>query len=252
MNEAKKQITDFLNKCEELKNCKFIMATTKIKDLLKCIVNSPQLYKLFESVTQDFDYLSTKQACFKRLDDGYQNLSYLALPQTVGDRLAFIFCLMVEFDKGTINFNDFLRQYFPEDGSYFSSYHAFCDDVILSLQQLISHVFAEILSVPDEEKAELPQRAVSSSGGITSTIVSRINLLIAREKQYITSGALSSEEKESGLKILSDLEAAVKSSDERLIDAYITAYNYYVLYNECVSDSIEQLIEVLGDLEIAL
>lgn len=47
MSGTKEQVLTFLEKCEELKKCKFIMATSKIKDLLKCIVNSPDLYKLF-------------------------------------------------------------------------------------------------------------------------------------------------------------------------------------------------------------
>ena len=109
MTDTKEQILSFLEKCEELKSCKFIMATTKIKDLLKCIVNCPELYRLFETVTRKFDYPAAKEQCLISVDDGVLPQSYVMLPQTVGARLAFIFCLLVEFDKNTLNFNDFLR-----------------------------------------------------------------------------------------------------------------------------------------------
>ena len=56
MSSTKEQALLFLEKCDELKKCKFIMATSKIKDILKCIVNSPDLYRLFETVTKDFSY----------------------------------------------------------------------------------------------------------------------------------------------------------------------------------------------------
>ena len=33
VESVKRQVTEFLDKCEEIRKCKFIMATTKIKDL---------------------------------------------------------------------------------------------------------------------------------------------------------------------------------------------------------------------------
>ena len=113
MPNTKEQVLSFLEKCEELKNCKFIMATTKIKDLLKCIVNCPELYRLFETVTKNFDYPAAKSECLVSVNDGVLPTDCVVLPETVGRRLAFIFCLLVEFDKDTVNFNDFLRLYFP-------------------------------------------------------------------------------------------------------------------------------------------
>ena len=87
MKSTKDQILEFLDKCDELTKCKFIMATTKIKDLLKCIVNSPELYKLFDTVTKDFNYVEQKPMCLIR--DSH-NSGKVILPQTVGQRLAFI------------------------------------------------------------------------------------------------------------------------------------------------------------------
>jgi hypothetical protein len=154
MDSVKKQITDFLDKCNELKNCKFIMATTKIKDLLKSIVNSSELYELFTTVTSKFDYLEAKRKCFVDVYDGVVNRSFISLPDTVGERLAFIFCLLVEFDRDTINFNSFLQRYFSEDGSYYASYHAFCDTIIFSLEQMIKDIFAQELAVNEEPEPQ--------------------------------------------------------------------------------------------------
>ena len=61
--DTREQVLAFFEKCDELKKCKFIMATTKIKDILKCIVNCPDLYNLFSVVTKDFDYPLVKSKC---------------------------------------------------------------------------------------------------------------------------------------------------------------------------------------------
>lgn len=247
MKNTKEQVLTFLEKCEELKKCKFIMATTKIKDLLKCIVNSPDLYRLFDSVTKDFDYLQEKARCLIVADDGYINKSKVVLPQTVGQRLAFIFCLLVEFDRGTQNFNEFLQIYYPEDGSYFASYMAFCDTVINSLEELIQEVFAESLEAEAEEAEQV--YAVNSS---RAKLYSEISLAIAAEKQFLYQTSIPKEEKEGGYKMLNELLFAVKSGNENLIDALICGYNYFVLYNGCVSDGIASLIDMLVEFESAL
>lgn len=245
MESTKEQVLSFLDKCEELKKCKFIMATTKIKDILKCIVNSPDLYRLFDTVTKDFDYLQEKSKCLITLNDGYTNKSYVLLPRTVGQRLAFIFCLLVEFDRDTLNFNDFLQTYFAEDGSYFASYRAFCKTVIGSLEDLIRQVFNDAVGNIAKEAKTAPDSAKSE-------LISEISLSIASEKQYIMHSSIPREEKEGGYRILSELLNAVKMGDEQLIDALICGYNYYVLFNKCVSEGVASLIESLAEYEEAL
>lgn len=235
MMSTKEQVLSFLQKCDELKSCKFIMATSKIKDLLKCIVNCPELYRLFETVTRDFDYTAERKACLVNTDDGIMKRSYIALPRTLGDRLAFIFCLLVEIDRETINFNDFLRQYFAEDGSYFACYEAFCNKIIKSLQEAISQVFEEELqSMPDGkpnvEAAEL---------------ISALELAFAKEMQFVSQSAIPDDDKENGVKILSSLLKAVKERREELVESLLCGYNYFVLQLGCVSDGIAELIQLI-------
>lgn len=241
--DTKEQIKSFLNACAELKNCKFIMATTNLKDLLKRIVNCPELYRLFEAVTKDFDYLLVKSKCLITSNDGIFSKSYVLLPQTIGERLAFIFCLLVEFDRETINFNDFLRIYYPEDGSYYAGYLSFCSQIIDSLSECIEHVFRNELSAPDLKiENSLPPADYKKAEQISA-----IGLLISREIRYISGTELSDDDKESAVKILSGLNTAIKYGDDELIDALLCGYNYFILYNKCRSDGIEALITSIAD-----
>ncbi|MGN0808101.1 MAG: hypothetical protein ACI4MN_06635 [Candidatus Coproplasma sp.] len=241
METVKAQITDFLKKCEELKNCKFIMATTKIKDLLKSIVNSPELYELFNTVANGFDYPAMKQRCF--IDSGRCRV---ALPETVGERLAFIFCLLVEFDHNDINFNAFLQKYYPKDGSYYSSYHLFCDEVICSLESIICDIYSKELEA--EDPAQISERAESVAVGTNNVDNTLALILINAERQAVGDSDLSQEDKDASLLILNALESAVKSYDVALIQSLSCGYNYFVLYTNFVSNSISELLNELANL----
>ena len=239
MSSTKEQVLTFLDKCEELKSCKFIMATTKIKDLLKCIVNCPELYRLFEAVTKNFDYPAMKPKCLVTVEDGVFNRSFVSLPQTVGQRLAFIFCLLVEFDKDTIPFNDFLRKYFPEDGSYFASYQAFCNIIIKALQDAVTQVFKDALAAPDEEEPA-PETAPNS---YKAELLTAIGLAVSEEAESLKKSSVPEEYKAGGVKILTELFNAVKSENFELADALLYGYNCCVLYAKFASEGVSALAQ---------
>lgn len=245
MKETKEQVEEFLDKCEEIKKCKFIMATTKIKDLLKCIVNNPELYALFDSISKDFDYTLAKRDCLVSVNNGFIVKNEVILPDEVGKRLAFIFCLLCEFDNGSLNFNDFLRTYFAEDGSYFASYQAFCESVITNLEDMIKQVFEVKIeaqsSVNDQETKQQTQEAAEV-----------VLTLITEESERLFKSGVSVKEKEAGFRILDELRGAVKECNENLIDALICGYNYFVMFNGIVDKSMEELIVKIFEFESKL
>lgn len=238
--DTKEQLRVFFESCDDIKKCKFIMATTKIKDLLKTIVNCPDLYRLFEAVTKDFDYPAAKEKCFVTTDDGIFSKSYVLLPQTVGHRLAFIFCLFVEFDRDSINLNDFLRKYYPADGSYFESYRAFCSQIIDSLRECVTQVFKD--SLPETGAKPVIGNAKKAE------LISALNIQISEEIRFVSENeSLSDDDRERGLKILYGLLAAVKDGDARYIEAVVCGYNYFVSGTQCMSETLGDLLVTLVD-----
>ena len=275
------QILDFLDKCEEVKNCKFIMATTKIKDLLKSIVNSAELYELFNTVAANFDYIAAKQKCLVE-GDGVYGHSRVVLPGTVGDRLAFIFCLLVEFDRDEINFNLFLQKYYPKDSSYYASYHLFCDEVIGSLQMLVCDIYTDVLqeqetkqdqtSVPQPvQQAQITQTAQSAAQPAPaqqeqpvqreqpaqvnlqrinmqrSALISTVCMLIESELESVDASAIPNEDKESAHYILESLVLAIRAGDATLIKSLTCGYNYFVMHTMLVTESLNDLFRSIGE-----
>ena len=228
MNSVKDEVKDFLDKCEEMRSCKFIMATTKIRDLLKSIVNSSELYELFNTVVSKFDYSAAKRRCLLDGNNGVYSSSYVVLPDTMGERLAFIFCLLAEFDRDEVNFNAFLRRYYMRDGSYYSSYHAFCDEIIVSLEDIIREVYSEELG----KKGPSYSADFGSDDSVNSEQSGSIALRVDRKKDFSSRSSLRSEDRIAADKILTCLAAAVRTGDKELVEALAFGYNYFTaLFN---------------------
>ena len=268
MGNTKAEVTDFLNKCDQLRASKFIMATTRIKDILKSIAGSEALYGMFSEITAGFDYVAAKRKYFIGGGERFYGRSRLILPENAAERLAFTFCLLVEFDHGDINFNEFLRRYFAVDGSYFSSFHDFCDKVILSMEEIIREVFAAELAQDDAtasaaeaqrvEAAQLyAQRGAAGMAGIngmTGTVgaagtdkISAVGILINGEKNYIASLQMSKAEKEDGFAMLDALFSAVRGGNAEAADAILRGYEYYLACHKNFSKLFERLNAAMGD-----
>lgn len=249
MVKVKNEVRLFLDKCEEIKSCKFIMATTKIKDLLKCIVNSSELYGLFREVTQNFNYPEAKSRYLITHSDGYLNKSYLILPEDASDKLAFIFCLLVEFDRDSVNFNSFLQQYYAEDGSYYSSYHAFCNDVICSLQNIVASLFEKELALQEEEEIAPIQKEADVGNPYLASVLTQIDFIIRREIEHVAQTELSQDEKDVGTNMLTELFNAIKKGNFSLISALIQGYRYF---SACTNTFSEYFSELTSCISIVL
>jgi hypothetical protein len=249
MKDTKEEVLDFLDKCEQLRKSKFIMATTRIKDVLKSIVNSAALYELFHAVTADFDYVSAKRKYLITTHEGLLSRSRMVLPDSPADKLAFIFCLLVEFDHNSINFNEFLQQFFAEDGSYYSSFHSFCDKVIVSLESIVAELFTDEIegtqsaqSAADTQNANIHRGGNEAPNPAVAEKLSAVSLLIAREKNIISCSGMPEADKQDGISMLCELESAVREGRAQSVDAILRGYEYY----SACHNGFSQLINLLS------
>ena len=264
MGNTKAEVSNFLKRCDQLRASKFIMATTRIRDILKGIAGSRALYELFSEITAGFDYVAAKRKYFVGRGDRFYGRSRLILPEDAAERLAFTFCLLVEFDHGDMNFNEFLQRYFPVDGSYFSSFHDFCDKVILSMEEIIREVFAAELA---EEQPQAPAAAEaqvgtaqpaqpvqpepaaqdSAAGTVSAEKISAVSILINGEKNYIASSDMGKAAKEDGFAMLNALLSAVRAGNAEAADAILRGYEYYSACHKNFSKLFERLSAAMGE-----
>ena len=70
MDLERQQIDVFLEKCDDVMRSKFIIADTKISELLKSIATSDLLYAFFREITKDFDYAAAQRKYMNYAPEG--------------------------------------------------------------------------------------------------------------------------------------------------------------------------------------
>ena len=172
MAGTREQIDVFLKRCDDLVRSGFIIADTRISDILKSIVSADALYAFFKSVTRGYDYESAKRRAMQYVPAG-SSRKELLFPQDPAERLAFTFFLLAEIDAKSIALSSFLQEYFYADGSLYGSFYAFCNRVIKPFRNAVKTMFRGGAEA-EAEKLD----AVRAAGALAPAIAAE------REKVY--------------------------------------------------------------------
>ncbi|MDE6274697.1 MAG: hypothetical protein K2L87_06590 [Clostridiales bacterium] len=218
MQDKYSKIERFLSACDELVSGKYILADTNMGEVLRAIAASEELTALFDAVTAKFDYARSKRAYLVYPADGASSRGAAYLPTERGDILAFVFCLLVEFDSGSMRFNDFLLRYFYEDGSYTASYALFADRVMRPFRDIVRSCYPE---VGKSERLRYQKKVEESVfGGLSERV--------AIERARIAGLDLDERAKRAGEILLTELYAAVGREDLPEVQALLVGYSYYL------------------------
>ncbi|MDE7464135.1 MAG: hypothetical protein K2M48_03805 [Clostridiales bacterium] len=135
---------EFLNACETLRNCKYIIADSKIAALLKSIADNKQLYSMFGAALYDFDYKPTFTECVGG--------NMFALPTDPKTAIALVFRILMDIDSGKMPLRNFLEAYFYNE-SINESYARFGLEVISPFESYCRM----FISQADTENADMSQ-----------------------------------------------------------------------------------------------
>lgn len=233
MDFEREQIDLFLQKCDEVMRSKFIIADTKIGELLKSIASSDLLYAFFREITKNFDYVAAQRKYMNYAPEGSVNKRKLLFPSDPAEKLAFIFCLLVDFDNKTFDLGEFLQEYFYEDGSYYESFYAFSNQVIKPFKNLIKTMFKESRLKKIAEAGKDEQSAAKmADDDIVDAVLSE------REKLYLS--ALPDGDKVDGMMILNAL-AMTAQREYKVFCGLLAGYTYFLNKTHFQSDCSEKL-----------
>lgn len=129
---------EFLSACESLKNCKYVLAESKIAALLKSIADNKQLYSMFAASLYGFDYSKTFGSCV--------NNGTFVLPTEPKKAIALVFRILMDIDSGKIELRNFLEAYFYSP-MINESYARFCLEIITPFRSYCSDLFAQPISL---------------------------------------------------------------------------------------------------------
>lgn len=218
MEDTNAQIVRFLNACEDLITAKFILADSKIGEILKAVAASPELTRLFGAVTEGFRYAEVKKALLRFPAEPHGSHGAAYLPADRREILAFVFCLLVEFDGGSMNFNDFLLRYFYEDGSYTASYALFVGRMICPFRDIVRDCYPHVGRAGEVRYLERREDDICGLLGEKFSV----------ERARLKGLSLSKEDAVAGEMMLAELYAAAGRRDKAELKALLCGYLYYL------------------------
>ena len=215
------KIGRFLSVCDELVTGSYMNAESHISEALKCIAGCRELTNLFAAVTDGYDYPAAKRAYLRpRTGNGTAGRVGAYLPAERQDVLAFVFCLFVEIDAGTVHLNDPLLRYFYVDGSYTASYSVFAGRMIKPFRDIVRECFPEC--------GKRGQVAVMRKK--REEALSAFSQALPVERSRVMGRELLEEEKTAGEEIFSELAAAAARRDVTQVRALLAGYRYFLRY----------------------
>ncbi len=237
METGREQIDLFLKKCDELMQSKFILADTKIGEVLKSIATSDLLYAFFRDITKDFDYPAAQKKYMYYLPEGSYHKRKLLFPEDPVERLAFVFCLLVDFDTGRMDLDAFLQEFFYEDGSVYGSFYAFTNQVVKPFKSAVRTMIRD-------QKLNAAVDAHHNRAELVR--------LVGAERDSVYASELSDEKKVDALLILNALAAHAEKGGGALIAALVCGYRYFAKSVGRNSEYIEEMCSRFADPEAAL
>lgn len=129
------EVQNFLNACDELINCKFLVAEYKITKLLQSIAGSSDICSLISECLQSYN--RDREFARTYIQDGHGEF-VCVMPTEEYKIVALVFCTLADIDNKKIDFTDFIKRFF---GNSENPYQAFIETMIIPFKSLISEAF---------------------------------------------------------------------------------------------------------------
>ncbi|MBE7090950.1 MAG: hypothetical protein E7363_03435 [Clostridiales bacterium] len=220
--QLEKELNLFETRVQEMAKANFILAEKKLTAVLQAIAQSEFLCKLIGTCTNGFSYEIAFHRYLESAKDGVVYANKVVLPENPAERVALVFALLLELDNGEREFYPFLNEYFPGDGSYFESFHAFMQSVVLP--------FSGTLLSMAKAVAESPaQREVPAEDVFVKEATMRAIALVKEDQERLYSLKNTETEvlREIG-EIANGLIAALETQEAEFIRLTFLGYKYGV------------------------
>lgn len=154
-DEERQNLVDFFVACNEMIEGRFILSDTKVANILKCVVKSETLYKLYSTCMNGFKFSRTLDYC---VATNPNNGGYFQMPSEEKDIVAFVTSFLLEVDKRNINLQTFVTENFYSSDGYNISYNNFALTMLVEYKTAVKN----ILGV-DESGKSLEDDVVASN-----------------------------------------------------------------------------------------
>lgn len=174
-----KEIENFLSSCDELIECKFLVAEYKLSLMLKALASAQDVCNLVGECLEQFNrdrefakaYMEDKNGDF-----------YVDMPTEEYKIIALVFCTLVDIDGKKIDFTDFVKRFFGHEEN---AYESFVNTMIVPFRNLIAEAFKDEEENEDKEESDEAEDASEDGEVDKFDLAERIAVQILGELQFL-------------------------------------------------------------------
>ena len=215
-NQVVHDLINFNTACDEFVNGKYILADVKISSLLNIIAEDEKLRNIVASTLEDYDFKEKLINATKSEGNGY----VLILPTDEKEIIAFVYSLFYRFNNKTIDFYDFISQYYKsDDENPGKEFYNFANAIITPFKNAINSIYSKrhvIVESDDYQK------------NYYNKLITTVKLIV----KNIDNFKLKMNEKEEFTMLLNSLYLASQKNDKKLVFSLMVALDYFSRCNK--------------------
>ena len=249
-NEERENLVDFFNACNEMIDGRFILSDTKVSNILKCVVKSELLYKLYSDCMVGFRFARTLDFCKA---SNPNNGGFFQMPQEDKDIVAFVTCFLLEVDKRNINLQTFVTDNFYNVDGYNISYNNFALTLLVNYKIAVKN----LLGIDDNgnpvevEKEEVVPEVVEETKPNDNARILFANLMLSivdLQNAINEDVKVKFNDKEELLIVLKALNRAVHMEELIIINALLVPLEHMIGKNKKYKNAYEKLKLLIADI----
>ena len=215
-NQVVHDLINFNTACDDFVNGKYILADVKISSLLNIIAEDNKLRNIVASTLENYDFKEKLINATKSEGNGY----ILILPTDEKEIIAFVYSLFYRFNNKSIDFYDFISQYYKsDDENPGKEFYNFANAIITPFKNAINSIYSKrhvIVEADDYQK------------NYYNKLITTVKLIVKNIDNY----KLKMNEKEEFTMLLNSLYLASQKNDKKLVFSLMVALDYFSRCNK--------------------
>lgn len=253
-DDEKQNLVEFFTACNDMIEGRFILSDTKVANILKSVVKSEVLYKLYSECMNGFIFAKMLDFCKA---SNPNNGGYFRMPDDPKDIVAFVTCLLLEVDKRNINLQTFVTDNFYSIDGYNISYNNFALLVLVEYKTAVKNLLGvdesgESVACEDNEEHEQISFEVQDEvkpNDNTKILFANLILTIGELQNAINDDVrIKYTDKEELLIVLKALNRAVHLEELIIINALLVPLEYKLDKNKKHKKVYDKLKMLIADI----
>ncbi len=254
MSSRENSIANFCVAIDNLCLTKYIMANSKIFEVVSQIKQSKLLTDMFNHFIKDYDFYNGLVNALSEVD----GVKSFIMPTMATDVMAFVYILLSEISQKKLQLTDLL-DYFDNSKDYEKAYAKFCQEVLQPFKTYTYNSAMQVINMTQlngEMVTQTEQTEQGKSSKIDDIDVKKASLpvtiirLLELDGLSVRSSRISKDEKEDLLFVLDLFTEIIRGKDQEKIKLCYLAYYYAFKPYKKIKTNLQDVTEILKSEDI--